>query len=294
MHLPLYDVLEEAFSKRLYRDPLPEQASSIGFVTHSVAHKLIPFLADNTIAFEVQLAKKRVPTSAVAEAVRRRCAEIEDERGYKPGRKERAEIKEEVTQAMIKTMPAALTRVECFYDPSTRILVVGTGSKAIADDVTALLVNSLEAVQTRTLNVSSPARGLTAKLSASRYVDYAFGPFTLGQAVVFARDKQRISVRNRELEATEQAIGEALDVGFLVKELALEHKGLQFRLTDAFQFKGLQLTDAAMSQDDDFESAADQWLHEATILFSELREAIAALVQLLGRDRLPEEEKAAA
>lgn len=297
MALPLYHVLEEAFSKKLYRDPLPEQGASIGFVEHSVARKLIPILDDNTIAFEVQLAKKRVPTSAIKEGVRRRCAEIEEQLGYNPGRKERAEIKEEVTLELLRGTPAALSRVECLYDPGTRILLIGTGSQVTADEVTALLIHTLEAVQTRTLNVSDPARGLTTKLRAwslDGYEPDIFHPFTLGQVVVFANEKQRISVRNRELDETYHAVDEALDKGFLVKELALQTDNIAFRLTDKFHFKGIQLTDLALESEELFDDAIDAWQHETSVLFLEMRAVVDSLVKLLGRDRLPEEEKAAA
>lgn len=292
MALPYYHVLEEAFSQKLYQDPLPEQGFSIGFVEHSIAKTLIPVLHDASIAFEVQLAKKKVPSSAIKEALRRRCVEIEDKRGYTPGRKERAEIKEEITVELLRGTPASLTRVECLYDPGSRVLLIGTGSQATADEVTALLIHTLEAVQTRTLNVSDPARGLTTKMRAwslDGYEPKVFAPFTLGQVVVFAHKKQRISVRNRELDETFNAVNEALDKGFLVKELALQTDDIAFRLTDKFHFKGIELTDEALDRDAEFDSELDKWQHETGVLFLQMRTAVDNLVKLLGRDRLPDE-----
>ncbi|HWI05789.1 MAG TPA: recombination-associated protein RdgC [Acidimicrobiales bacterium] len=91
--------------------------------------------------------KKNVPAQVVDRMTRERCAELEQQQGFRPGRKQTKEIKEAVIDELLPRAftTRAVTRV--WFDPVGGWLAMDTASAARCDEVFRMLVRSFEGGQ---------------------------------------------------------------------------------------------------------------------------------------------------
>lgn len=97
---------------------------------------------------KLQLERKSVPGGAVKAELEARCKKIELERGRKPSRKEKKELKEDI---VLEFLPRAFSKRYAFLvwlDPVNRCLVVGTSSRRAADEVVEQVVEAFAEVGT--------------------------------------------------------------------------------------------------------------------------------------------------
>ncbi len=122
--------------------------------------------------------KKLLPTSVINQVTRIKAAEIEEQQGFKPGRKQMKEIKEDVTDELLPRAFSAWRQTQVWIDPVNGWLVVDAGSPAKADEVLKLLIKSVEKLPMEALRVvQSPIAAMTAWLSS----DEAPAGFTVDQ-----------------------------------------------------------------------------------------------------------------
>jgi recombination associated protein RdgC len=95
---------------------------------------------------------KAVPGSVVRRKLDERCAQIEATTGRKPGKKEKKELKEDIT---LELLPMAFTRsarVTVWIDKAENRLVINCGNAARADEVVTSLVKSLDGFAVALIN----------------------------------------------------------------------------------------------------------------------------------------------
>jgi recombination associated protein RdgC len=122
--------------------------------------------------------KKLLPASVVTQVTKARAAELEEQQGFKPGRKQMRELKEQVTDELLPRAFSIRRDTRVWIDCKNGWLVIDAASQAVADEVRGLLVKSMDQLPLGTVRVTqSPVAAMTEWLLSGE------GPagFTLDQ-----------------------------------------------------------------------------------------------------------------
>ncbi|WP_288105719.1 recombination-associated protein RdgC [Limnobacter sp.] len=88
--------------------------------------------------------KKLLPTTVVNQFAKARAAEIEERDGYKPGRKQLKEIKEDVLDDLLPRAFVIRSTVRAWIDTRRQFLIVDAGAASKADALVSLLIKCVE------------------------------------------------------------------------------------------------------------------------------------------------------
>jgi recombination associated protein RdgC len=122
--------------------------------------------------------KKLLPASVINQVTKARLAEIEDQQGYKPGKKQRKEVKEQVTDELLPRAFAITADTGVWIDPLHGWLVIDAASPAKTEDVQKWLLRAIPTLPIAPLRVlRMPGDAMTNWLEA----DEAPAGFTIDQ-----------------------------------------------------------------------------------------------------------------
>lgn len=282
--LPATEHLEQHLQENAFAEMTDLQIRAVGFVAFDSGLYTAQF--PGGVAFKVRIDEKIIPASQVEKETERLALETQRLSGRKPGKKERKELKD---AALLSLAPRAFPRtavVTCYYERSTQYLIVPTTSKKLSDTITSALVHAVASMKTTTINVSGVKKGLTARMTKwLENDDEAFGQFNPSGDAALAHDKRRLTVKMGNLLAAKEGLQEAITKGFEVTSLGFNHldTGVEFRLTDSFQFKGIVFVHDHAQGDDDLFAA------EAAIEVSAFSKVVAELCEMMGYQP-PEDE----
>ena len=111
--------------------------------------------------------KKLLPSTVINQVTKARAAELEEQQGFKPGRKQMKELKEQVTDELLPRAFSIRRSTFVWIDPVNGWLVVDAASPAKADEVFKLLLKSLEPLPFASLRTErSPQSAMTEWLAA--------------------------------------------------------------------------------------------------------------------------------
>lgn len=276
--LPDAATLREHFSEDLFTEALSLQAMSIGFVPRVEFGGIVEEFAGG-VAFTVRIDTKLVPSSVVKAEVNQRAKVIEAETGRKPGKRERAEIKDQVTVDFLARALTRTTLVTCYHETETNFLIVPLTNKALAGRIVSLLVNSVGSVKTTTINVAEVKGGLTTRLKQWLDGDVdAFSGLDPTNEVMLEQGDRTVTVRMSDLTSASAALKEAMASGFTVKALGLQFSsGLALKLTDSFQMRGIKAPNLITDEGED-----DMFAAQAVLEVNALAEAVTFLCEMFG------------
>lgn len=186
--------------------------------------------------------KKLLPAAVVNQVTKARAAEIEEQQGYKPGRKQLREIKEEVTDTLLPRAFAVQRDTRAWIDPVNGLLVVDAATPSKADELLGLLNKSVDRLPLANLHVrSSPALAMTAWLQCGEVP----GAFTVDQDTELrATDESKAAVRYVRHSAEADDVRRHVDAGKQCTRLALTWADkISFVLTDQLVLKRLEPLD---------------------------------------------------
>lgn len=255
------------------------QAHSAGFVPpRGPGEAFAEAIAGHWIG-RAMIERRSVPGSALQKRVDEQVEQIEQATGRKPGRKECRALKED---ALIALLPQAFPKqvaVPIWIDRDTGLLVIGSTSQAVIDDVFALLIRAVPDITVAPLNTKLPARWLMARWLTEGDAD---GDFSLGdECELKADDETGAAVRYSRHSLHDQAIAEKIAQRMMPARLALEWFGrVSFRLSAAGSIDKLKLLDLVFADRDDEE--ADRFDADVAIWCGELKTLIGDLVEVLG------------
>jgi recombination associated protein RdgC len=225
--------------------------------------------------------KKLLPASVVNQVTKARAVELEEQQGFKPGRKQMRELKEQVTDELLPRAFSIRRDTRVWIDTVNGWLAIDAASPALADEVRSLLVKSVDRLPLDTLRVArSPVSAMTEWLLSGD----APGGFTLDQ------DTELRSTG--EGNATVRYVGHALDVedmrrhiegGKQCMRLAMTwNDRVSFVLTPTLAIKRVNPLDVikeasdptAHNDDERFESDFTLMTAELARLFADLADAL--------------------
>ena len=293
------DALNKHLKEHQFNELLPNAANGAGFVNVSDEHSLIaPF--HGGLAFRVRYDEKILPASVIRAEIDKVATKIHIETGRKPGKKERAEIKERVIHVLTRlALSRTVASVICFYHTESGYLIIPTTNKKFADIAVTLLISAVGSVKTETIHVSNVKHGLTTRLKKwlRRDIDNIapvdiFGELQPSDEVALVGDGGRkIAVKMESLDAAEDALKEALTKGMEVTSLGFNHEGIEFRLTHDFRLRGIKYP---VVEGDNKSALDSNWEADATLQVSTVRRIIDGFCEMLAYKEQAEGDKVAA
>ncbi|MBL0121904.1 MAG: recombination-associated protein RdgC [Betaproteobacteria bacterium] len=226
--------------------------------------------------------KKLLPASVIKEVTREKAIEAEERQGFKPGRKQLRDLKEQVTDELLPRAFSVRRRTGIWIDPANGWLVIDSSSPGKADEIVTLLNKSIDDFVVERLDtVTSPGAAMTAWLAND---DVPPG-FTIDQDTELqspVEEKATVRFVRHALDAKE--VQRHIAAGKQCTRLALTWaERVSFVLTDTLVLKRvapvdvIRETEDGQAQNDDERFDAD-----FTLMTGELQRMMADLVEALG------------
>ena len=240
------------------------------------------FTAQNSNRVCLKHEEKVLPSATVRDLVHEKVAEIQEAEARNVGRKEKQQLKEQITDNLL---PRALTksrRTEAIFDTKRGYLLVNEASDKRAEQMLIKLreaLGGLKVAMPHTLE--SPASLMTEWLLQG----HAGGDFELGYNVLLQGVGDvvpKVKISKKDL-TTAEVIKHAKN-GMQVVELELEwREQISFTLTQDFTLKRIQYLDVLQEEAEGHgDDAASLMFASQIIMVEALGEMINELVNLLG------------
>lgn len=230
--------------------------------------------------------KKLLPTAVITQVTKIKAAEIEEQQGFKPGRKQMKEIKEQVIDDLLPRAFSTWRATNVWIDPINGWLVIDAGSPGKADEVLKLLTKSVEKLPLEALHVAlAPVAAMTDWLAA----DTAPHGFTVDQDTeLCASGEGKATVRYVRHTLEPADVGRHIASGKQCTRLAMTWADkVSFVLTESLTIKRVTPLDVikenadTTSQNDDerFDSDMALMTGELSLLVADLVGALGGEVQ---------------
>ncbi|WP_159431165.1 recombination-associated protein RdgC [Fontimonas thermophila] len=197
---------------------------------------------EQQVLIALGIEEKLLPGAIVSQAASERIQRLEQDKGFKLGRKARAEIKEQVAAELAPRAFARRREIRGWFDFAGGWLVLDTGSPTRADDFTHTLRNALGELPVTPLQ-SEPSMSalMTQWLSAQQ----APGAFDLDdECELTSTDAHKSTVRYLRHALDGKDIAGHLADGKLVTRLALTWKDrVSFVIDDKLQIRRFKFLD---------------------------------------------------
>jgi recombination associated protein RdgC len=278
--------LEEALATRAFQPCGNIDMQAQGWVSPRENDQLV-HTVNQQMLIALCTEKKLLPSAVIKEAVKIRTAEFEDQQGFKPGRKQTKEIKEQVTDELLPNAFTLKRITRVWIDPVNMWLVVDAASPSKADEVFRALIRSVEVLPINTLRVvRSPVAAMTDWLAA----DEAPAGFTVDQdtelratgegkaTVKYVRHTPEAADVRRHIAAGKQCIKLAMTWSDRISFVMTE--GLTIRRIDPLDV--LKETEATTQNDD------ERFDTDFVLMAGEFSRMLNDLVAALGGEGPPE------
>lgn len=279
--------LHEQLAKRPFHPCGSQDFESRGWVAPCDDGDLVHAIGDNWLIC-LQTEAKILPPAVINKEADARAAVIAEQQGFKLGRKQMKELREQV---MNEFLPRAFTRIRKTYawlNVQAGWLVIDAASQNKAEDVLEQLRHALDTFPVALLRTErSPMSAMADWLAASE----APAGFTIDQDCTvrsIAEDRKEVSYRRG---INDEQIREHLEAGCLPIKLAMTFDDrVSFVLTERMEFKHIDLLDVVRDSitDDDREDAQALFDAEFALMAGELLRLLDATVAALGGELVRE------
>ncbi|MFQ1064489.1 recombination-associated protein RdgC [Bordetella trematum] len=276
--------LEESLAKHAYRQGNNLEMQTLGWISPrenaSLSHSI-----NGQILLSLRAEKKLLPSTVVNQVARARAQEIEEQQGYKPGRKQMKEIKERVTDELMPRAFSIYRDTRVWIDTRNHWLVIDAAASAKADEVIGMLVKTVDPLPLENLYVAqSPAAAMTGWLAA----DEAPANFSIDQDTELrASGESRAAIRYVKHSIDADDVRRHIQSGKQCTRLAMTWADrVSFVLTEAMDVKRVTPLDVlkenpdnlALNDDEKFDS-------DMALMTGELAKLMAELVEALGGEK---------
>lgn len=281
------DALHEQLSKRTFRYCGAQDMESRGWTDPVDGNGPVHAIGDNWLVC-MQTEAKILPPAVINKEADKRAAEIEEQQGFKLGRKAMKELREQITTELL---PRAFTRIRmtpAWINIAAGWLVVNASSQKRAEDVLELLHHTLDTFPLALLRTERSPMSAMADWLAGGAPD----GFTLDQDFALqsiSEDRARATYKGHDLESAH--VTEHLKAGRLPIKLAMTYDDrLSFVLTERGELKRLDFLDVIREQAkaDEHEDAQALFDAEFALMTGELLRLIPALVDAMGGELVRE------
>ena len=198
--------------------------------------------------------KKLLPATVVNQVTKARAAELEEQQGFKPGRKQLKELKEQVTDELLPRAFSIRRDTRVWIDPVNGWLAIDAAGTAKADEVRGMLFKAIDPLPVVGLQVNlSPVAAMTEWLST----ETAPAGFTLDQEIELqSSNESKATVRYVRHPLDAEDLRRHIAAGKRCTRLAMTwNDRVSFVLTDSLAVKRVNPLDVIKEQ-------ADATLHD--------------------------------
>ena len=233
--------LEEKLQAHAFVEGSPGPDTKLGWTT-PLAESGLVYELDQYYFLCLQAEKKLLPASVINQFTREKALEVEEQQGYKPGRKQMREIKEMVTDTLIPKAFSIFRQTRVCLDLENHWLYIDAGTAAKADEVISLLVKALDPMPIQSFMTEvSPSTAMTEWI----FSDEAPAGFNLEPQVEFkSTQEDRATVRFSNVIPGQEEVTKHIESGKIVTKLGLTWRDrISFVLNDTMEIKRIQALD---------------------------------------------------
>lgn len=277
--------LEEQLQSDAFKPCGPQETSRQGWVPPMGKHSdLLVHSAGGYHLIALRKEEKLLPASVIKELVEEKAEAIEAEQHRKVRRKEKDEIKEEVTLELLPRAFSKNRRCYAYLAPADGVLIVDAGSAKQAEDLASALRKSIGSLPVRPPAVEqSPGFTFTGWLTESIELPQSLTLGTETELKDPSEDGGVVRCKGLELQGDE--IRSHLDAGMQVTKLALTWEdSLSFVLDEELGIKRLKFGETLQEKLDDVDAddAAARFDAAFSLMTLELSRLIPGLLNALG------------
>jgi len=280
---PTLDSLEAALAKQAYRPASRLEPQSLGW-TPPNPDGGFAYALEGQILLNLRTEKKLLPASVINQVARERAIDIEAQQGYKPGRKQLKELKEQVADELLPQAFSLYRDTRIWMDTRRHWLVLDTAAAARCDEALGLLGKTLEPFPALPLRTQlAPGSAMTGWLVD----DAPPAGFAIDQDTELrATTEDRAAVRYVRQSIDIEEARRHVRAGKQCTRLALTWADrISFVLTDGLDIKRVAPLDVL--EKSDAAQEADAFDTDLALMTGELSRLLDDLVEALGGELQP-------
>jgi len=278
------DALTDALTRAAFQPGNALEMQSIGWIPPRDGGALVHSIGDQLL-LAFRTARKLLPATVVNQVARARAADIEEQQGFKPGRKQMKEIKERVVDELLPKALTVYRDTRIWIDPKHRWLVVDTSSDAKADEAIGLLAKTVDPLPLENLYVAqSPAAAMTGWLLD----DEAPPNFSIDQdSELRGSGTSRAAVRYLRQSIGAEDARRHIQAGKQCTRLAMTWADrVSFVLTESLDIKRVAPLDVLKEGNDTvMQNDDEKFDSDMALMTGEVAKLLADLVDALGGER---------
>lgn len=240
------------------------------------------YSSNKQILIRLHTEKKLLPNTVINQAAKAHAVKVEEQQGYKPGRKQMKEIKEQMTMELLPKAFVIAHDTYVWIDPINHWLAIDAAAAAKCDEVMGVLVKCLSPFPVQPLHVElSPAAAMTQWLAN----DEAPAGFTIDQDTELkATNESRATIRYVRQSIDTEEVQKHIKSGKQCTRLALTwNDKISFVLNDNLDIKKLAALDVIKeNQELQVDNEAELFEADFTLMTGELAHLLNDLMDALG------------
>jgi recombination associated protein RdgC len=279
--LPSHADFEAALQSHAFVEPTSIEEGSSGLVQPRADSGLV-YVCNRQWLLQFKTCKKLMPKAYINKVTKARAAELKEQQGFPPGKKQTKEIKEQVIQELL---PVAMPIDSSFYawiDPVNGWLVVDVASASKAEALLKVLFKAVSKFPLETLRTTmSPASAMTDWIVS----DEAPSGFTVDQNAELkstGHGKGRVRYVNQTLDVADTR--RHIEAGKQCTKLALTWGDkVSFTLHENASLRSIAPLDVLKNDNAvDARNDEERFMGEFTLMTGEMHQLISALIDSLG------------
>lgn len=277
------EILEDALERLAFRPGAASDMTALGWTPPRPESGLVHTL-DGQYLLNLRVEKKLLPTTVINQFARARAQEIEEQQGFKPGRKQMKEIKEQVTDELLPKAFSIYRDTRVWIDTKSRWLVVDAAAAAKCDEVMGALAKVLDPFPVVPLYTEqSPASAMTNWLvSDEPPTNFSIDQDTELRSTTESRAAVRYVRQSVELDDVRKHV----EAGKQCTRLALTWTDrVSFVLSDGLDLKRVAPLDVLQEGRIPIGNEAEQFDSDFTLMCGELSRLMDDLVEALGGEK---------
>ncbi|NOL48996.1 recombination-associated protein RdgC [Pelistega europaea] len=287
---PSSDEFEALLAKQAFVDgQFSGEPLNMGWAPFFEEEGTLVHKVENNYLVRLVVEKKLLPTSVINQFAKAKAQEVEEEQGYKVGRKQMKEIKENVAAALRTKAFSIYRETRVWFDLDNHWMIVDTGASSKADEVIGLLAKVLDPLPLLSyMTEKSPTSCMTSWLLD----DTAPDGFTVDQDTELkSMTDSRISVRYANHTPEHEELSKQITSGKTCTRLAMTwNDRVSFVLNDAGDVRRVTPLEVLAEARDPIQSddAIEHFDAEMVLMFGELNALLRDLSEALGGEKRAE------
>lgn len=275
------NILAQSLEKTIFKPGGSQDSQVSGWLEPRDDSGLV-YNTNQQLLLRLHTEKKLLPNTVINQAAKAHAMKIEEQQGFKPGRKQMKEIKEQMTMELLPKAFVIAHDTYVWLDPINHWLAIDAAAVAKCDEVMGVLAKTLSPFPVQPLHVNmSPAAAMTQWLAT----DEAPAGFTIDQDTELkATNESRATVRYVRQSIDNEEVQKHIKAGKQCTRLALTwNDKISFVLTDNLDIKKLAPLDVIKDgQEAQADNEAELFEADFTLMTGEIANMLDDLMAALG------------